>query len=185
MAVAVAYNHRERRLRLSGNATFDVKPDMSRPFLVETQGLEVQVVGTVFTIQEQIGQVQVQVQEGKVRLSAKEQQLYLQRGERATYRLSDGSLSRAESPDSGQQPHQPNREFRFVGTPLGEVVRQLSAAYGKQISLKNPALAACALRADYLNLPIEAVLERLADAFSLRIEWVSDSHAVLDGESCE
>ncbi|HNG90650.1 MAG TPA: FecR domain-containing protein [Saprospiraceae bacterium] len=175
------YNQRERRLRLSGNATFQVKPDVSRPFLVETQGLEVRVVGTVFSVQEGLGQVEVYVSEGKVRLSAQGRELYLQRGERATYHLSDGSLSRIEGGDSGRS----NREFRFVGTPLGEVVRQLSAAYGKRISLKNPALADCPLRADYLDLPLETVLERLAGAFSLHVERVNDGSILLDGDSCE
>lgn len=182
LQASAGFNHQERRLRLQGKGFFQVKPDAARPFFVDASGLEVQVVGTSFSVEEQAGQVVVEVAEGKVRLRAHTQQLYLQQGDRAVYDLSSHALKPMQ-PDATIAPSA--REFRFSGTPLGEVVRQLSTAYGKQIVLQNPALVACPLRADYLNLSLEQVLERLSEAFSLQIQWTDDDRVLLDGEGCE
>ncbi len=40
----------ERRVKLSGEAFFDVAPDAARPFIVETAGVNIEVLGTSFNV---------------------------------------------------------------------------------------------------------------------------------------
>lgn len=187
LTVADGFNRRERRMRLRGEAFFQVKPDTERPFFVETGEVEIKVVGTAFNVDENSrpGQVVVSVTEGKVLVTAAAQSLLLLPGERAAYTLADRSLARLTDAPGPNDLAYKTRVFHFVGTPLGEVVARLSAVYGTDIFLKNKDLENCPLRADYENLPLEEVLERLAGAFSLEIEQQSDGGIVLDGEGCE
>ncbi len=60
-----------RRIRLSGEAMFDVKPDAARPFTVETFASDVQVLGTKFNINadEEHGRFSTALLNGSVRVS--------------------------------------------------------------------------------------------------------------------
>jgi transmembrane sensor len=44
------YDHGKRRVRLSGEAYFEIAKDKSRPFVVESEGQEVEVLGTHFNV---------------------------------------------------------------------------------------------------------------------------------------
>ncbi len=46
----VAFNGPERRVTLSGEAYFEVSTDPARPFVIETNGYEVRVLGTSFNV---------------------------------------------------------------------------------------------------------------------------------------
>lgn len=187
LVVAKGFNQRERRMRLHGEAFFQVKPDATRPFFVETEAVEVKVVGTAFNVDERShpGQVVVTVTEGKVQVAAAGQSLLLTPGEQAAYTAATRSLARLTTqPDPNALAYK-TRVFYFNATPLGEVVAQLSAGYGTDISLKNKNLAGCLLRADYNNLPLEEVLERLTATFPLQVERLENGAIVLDGEGCE
>ena len=185
LTVAKGFNRHERRLRLEGQAFFQVSSDTSRPFVVEVSELEVQVVGTAFTVDDQsvAGKVLVTVEEGKVRVSWKTQQLLLIAGEQATYDKSSGSLSKT-IPEQGS-PVYKNRIFNFDATPLSTVVEQLGKAYGVQISLKNKNLENCPLTAKYNKLSLERVLQLVSESFSLKIEKTEGSGYVLLGNGCE
>ncbi len=47
----VDFVHRERMVKLNGEAYFEVAPDAERPFIVETEGMQTRVLGTSFNIQ--------------------------------------------------------------------------------------------------------------------------------------
>ena len=181
ITLARGFNGRERRLRLQGEAFFQVAHDTTRPFIVEVQDMEVQVVGTAFSVDEaaEPGKVTVTVTEGKVRVSHKGQALLLGPGEQAAYDRAAGSLTRgtAAPEQSG------SRLFRFDATPLETVVSQVNRAYGANIILKNKNLEQCRLTATYNNLSFDRVLELIADSFSLKIVKTKEGY-VLEGDGC-
>ena len=181
ITLAKGFNGRERRLRLQGEAFFQVAHDTTRPFIVEVQDMEVQVVGTAFSVDNaaEPGKVTVTVTEGKVRVSRKDQSLLLGPGEQAVYDRAAGSLTR-----STPAPEQSgSRLFRFDATPLETVVSQVNRAYGTNIILKNKKLEQCRLTATYNNLSFDRILELIADSFSLKIVKTEEGYA-LEGEGC-
>jgi ferric-dicitrate binding protein FerR (iron transport regulator) len=177
VALAAGFNARERRMRLHGAATFNVQPDTTRPFIVAVQDMEVRVVGTVFRVDNALepSRVRVDVLEGKVRVSVRGQSALLVAGEQAIYDQKAGTLEHVR-PEG--------RVLRFDETPLREVVRQIEQVYGVQVLLKNKNLENCPLTARYNNLPVERVLELVAESFSIQLEKTAAGYA-LDGKGCE
>ncbi|MCC6459357.1 MAG: FecR domain-containing protein [Saprospiraceae bacterium] len=184
LTVVPGFNRRERRLRLQGEAFFQVAPDTARPFVVEVQALEVQVVGTAFTVDNSTAPntVFVRVSEGKVRVQARGQMLLLLPGEGAEYDIPSGRLQRI-APEQGV-PSGKNRVLYFESTPLLAVVEQINTRYDTHISIKNKNLENCPLTARYNDLPLDRVLELIAESFSIRVEKTGDGY-VLDGPGCD
>ncbi|WP_313380073.1 FecR domain-containing protein [Proteiniphilum saccharofermentans] len=60
-----------RRLFLSGEATFQVQKDAKRPFIVKTQYMEVEALGTTFNVRSYVdaGMTAVTLEEGSVRVN--------------------------------------------------------------------------------------------------------------------
>lgn len=70
-AISVDYSDKGRRVRLdAGEATFEVRKDPARPFVVAADGGESLAVGTVFTVRRNNGSVSVLVEEGIVEVTA-------------------------------------------------------------------------------------------------------------------
>lgn len=183
LTLARQFNRRERRLRLDGEAFFDVAPDTTRPFVVEVQELEVRVVGTEFTADNTTdpGKVIVTVSEGKVLVASKTHSVLLQAGEQAVFDRRKGSLQR-----TGRKPDQGvfgNRLLLYNATPLSKVVQDINTRYGAKVKLNNKVLENCRLNARYNNLPLERLLELIAESFSLTVKKEGDTY-VLDGEGC-
>ena len=184
LRIAGNFNKKERRMRLEGEAYFEVAHDREKPFVIEVQQLEVKVVGTEFNVdnRSEPGRVKVSVTEGKVQLSAGAQSLLLVAGEQALYESATGNITRVATPNPNVLAYK-NRLFDYDATPLGQVVRELSDVYGVDISLKNKVLENCPLHGRYENLELDRVLDLIADAFSLTVEK-KDGKVLLDGTGC-
>lgn len=70
-AIAVVFDKSERRVRLlSGEAFFEVTPDLDRPFRVAAGTVEATVLGTRFDVRMDAGGVSVSVEEGAVQVGS-------------------------------------------------------------------------------------------------------------------
>lgn len=185
LTLATGFNRRERRLRLEGEAYFAVAHDTTRPFYVEVRELEIRVVGTAFQVDNASdpGKVIIRVSEGKVLVRSKNQSLLLVRGEEAIYDRAEGALSQKPVLPKQGNPAGANRQFRFEATPLSTVIQRVNEAYGVQISVKSKNLERCLLTARYNNLPLERVLELIADSFSFTLQKDGNTY-VFDGPGC-
>ncbi len=184
LRVATNFNRRERRLRLTGEAYFQVAHDTSRAFVVEVEQLEIQVLGTEFNVdsRSETGFVTVVVAAGKVQLRSTVQTEYLYAGQQAVYEAATGKITRQAQAKSNVLAYK-NRQFRFDGTPLREVIRQLSDVYGVEIILKNKVLETCPLSAPFNNLELDQVLDIVATSFDLTIEKSGET-ILIDGNGC-
>lgn len=63
------YDSRRRRVRLSGEAFFDVKSDPVHPFVVETPGVHIRVLGTSFNVKAG-EQVEATLEKGRIALES-------------------------------------------------------------------------------------------------------------------
>jgi ferric-dicitrate binding protein FerR (iron transport regulator) len=176
---------KERRMRLSGEAYFDVETDSLKPFRVEVDQLEIEVLGTAFNVDNltDTQAVVVTVTEGRVALRAAGKQLVLRNGEAARYTLTDQVIQRVDTTDPNALSYQ-TRNFFFEDTPLRVVIPRLEAVYGQVIVVRNPALLDCALNGSYTDLELDRILELIADSFSLEL-LEEDGVFVLNGAYCE
>lgn len=97
-AIALDYSPSGRRIELiRGQAFFTVTPDVSRPFVVESDKLTATALGTRFQVDEQRDQgAEVEVEEGSVEVAAGDRRLRLAAGDSAG-RNAAGLLSPVEA----------------------------------------------------------------------------------------
>lgn len=118
--------HRSERLaRLEGKAFFHVKKAGGKPFRVETEEVEVEVLGTSFLVDAtHTERTAVFVESGHVKVTADENDLELHAHEKAE--LSDGSLQKGviddpatffnhKKPKDGVQPNAHRRRYKGSG----------------------------------------------------------------------
>lgn len=96
----VVFGRKARRVKISGEAMFDVTHDARRPFVVETYASEIEVLGTKFNVEadEAADRFSTTLIRGKVKVSADGQEVYLNPDQ--TVDLIDGNLvvTRTEDP---------------------------------------------------------------------------------------
>lgn len=88
----VIFDRKERKVKISGEAMFEVTHDADRPFFVETFASEIEVLGTKFNViaDEARSLFSTTLLEGRVKVSSGDQQVILQPDE--VVNLIDGHL---------------------------------------------------------------------------------------------
>ena len=76
---------KNRRVRLSGEAYFEVAKDRKHPFMVAIAGVDVEVVGTAFNLENSNKEVKIHVIRGVVRFSHKHDEILVHKGEEAVF----------------------------------------------------------------------------------------------------
>ncbi|WP_321518109.1 FecR domain-containing protein [uncultured Bacteroides sp.] len=92
----VTFTGGERRVRISGEAYFEVMHDASRPFIVETDHQSVSVLGTKFNVEAYSSEVvRTTLASGRVKvtLAGNSNEVFLSPGEQSVLRPATGSIS--------------------------------------------------------------------------------------------
>ena len=176
----------ERRVRLRGEAYFDVAHLAGQPFRVELpDGGLVEVLGTQFGIRQTALQNSVLVRSGRVRYRAHGQGgiLILDPGEKATYDLPNKTTRETKVATFNELAWQ-SGGLEFVKTPLATVVSDLEQYYDVQIVLQNPALRDCLHTAPLTNQPLERVLQTLSLTYQLKVLHTTPGQYELVGGAC-
>ena len=138
-----------RELSLRGEAFFQVKRDTSKPFIVETSLIQVEVLGTSFQVIAQKLQAEVFVEKGRVKITTqdKKQESILETGMSVKYGKKDRKLMISTKEDKGEQ-----QILKFDNAPLSEVIETLNEYYGSHVTLP----------ADYATLRITVVFKEVS-----------------------
>ncbi len=138
-----------RELSLRGEAFFQVKRDTSKPFIVETSLIQVEVLGTSFQVIAQKLQAEVAVEKGRVKITTqdKKQESILETGMFVKYGKKDRKLIISTKEDKGEQ-----QILKFDNAPLSEVIETLNEYYDSHVTLP----------ADYATLRITVVFKEVS-----------------------
>ncbi len=132
-----------RKVSLSGEGYFEVTHDARKPFVVQTEGYDVRVLGTTFNVYayDNDRTFETALLEGSVEISSRtdaSQRIVLQPNEAAVM-AADGRLTRTRLTDMGR--------FRWTegliclnDVPFGELLERFSDYFDIRILLKNPKL---------------------------------------------
>jgi transmembrane sensor len=175
----------QRRIKLRGEALFEVMPDAQKPFVVEVQALEIQALGTVFNVDNltNTDEVIVSVQEGRVQVRMETQTEVLAAGQKAVYSQKTQKITVETTADPNVAAYS-NRRLFFDSKPLSVVIPTLEKTYNVSIQLKNKNLESCLLYGKYNNESLENILDLLADTFSLTVT-LNNGVYELSGGQCE
>ncbi len=90
----IRFTDRERKVFLKGEAYFDVARDTLKPFIVNTQQLDIEVLGTAFNVMAytDLPKIETTLERGCVRVKSGENQLILHPGMQAVYQKDKATL---------------------------------------------------------------------------------------------
>jgi ferric-dicitrate binding protein FerR (iron transport regulator) len=156
LEVLPGFGSRQRLVKLTGKAVFDVTPDAVHPFIVKLGEREVKVLGTKFTIDcTDKGFLRVHVNSGRVMV----------KDNGGSVILSTGMLLEHQAGQSakvaGHVMNAEKKELAFTDTPLSEVLQTIGVVYNKQVTADSMLLG-LPVTATFTGEPVENVLSAIA-----------------------
>lgn len=131
-----AFPGKERNIRLSGEAYFEVKHDAAHPFIVHTAGGTVEDIGTRFDINAYADENQeaTTLLEGAVRVTTHTGARRLHPGQQANYK--QGKIT-VQNVDAEEAIAWKNGYFMFTDAALADVMKQLSRWYDVDVQFED------------------------------------------------
>ena len=131
------FSGKDRRVKLKGEAYFEVTADTSMPFIVETKHLQINVLGTSFNISAYPDESHhATLAKGKIKAIYEEKQVILSPGEKAL--LTDSGMI-VHAVDIATYTSWKERRFVFKNKPLQEVARDLERWYNVRLTIRQDA----------------------------------------------
>ncbi|MRG45079.1 DUF4974 domain-containing protein [Chitinophaga sp. SYP-B3965] len=167
---SAAYNKRDRRVTLTGEGYFKVHKDNLHPFIVITEGLETQALGTAFNIEahKQENQIQISLTEGKVAVTLADGQFpknILHPGQLLRYnKLTKQSTTTSFTTDVTAWT---SGGLSFNGIPLKDALDRLSADFQLQLRYSPEQLAGKTVTASFSKTSWQNALSNILFAHDL------------------
>jgi transmembrane sensor len=164
-----------RSVKISGEAFFEISPDETRPFIVNADNAEVQVLGTAFMIRtaSHSGQTMVAVRDGKISFGAAGKEAgkhqTLERNMIGFYNEETASVTIENLSVTNYLTWMHGRVI-FERTPFREVLKQLQHIYGLNHTVEDQAIYNLTLTADFSERSTDNVLETIAHSLGINAE---------------
>lgn len=131
---SLAFNGKERKLTMKGEAYFEVASDKRRPFIVEVEGVQVDVLGTHFNINAypEDKSVKTTLVEGAVQIKKDSGRYLLKPGQQVKVNLPNGKIETVAI-DLEEVLAWKNGDFFFNSEPLESVMKKISRWYDVDI----------------------------------------------------
>jgi transmembrane sensor len=179
----------ERQVNLEGEAFFAVKPDTSRPFVINAGIGAIRVLGTEFNVKAYQGSdLEVFVESGLVQLAITDslgtitESILLEAGEKGIISYASGRILK-----SGDQPpdelYWANRKLIFRDAELSKVFEVLSQYYDFEVKTEHAGILSCQLSASFTNTELPQIMEVIAISFQLELQS-EDSTYSFNGKGC-
>jgi len=166
-----------RKVKLSGEAYFEVVHDASNPFIVELSNMEVEDLGTSFMISAYPGKagVEVNVTSGSVRLREKNQkeEALLEAGWSGKYRSENGKIEVNNGLDTNYLSWI-TKKVSFHHTPLSAVFEELENVYHVRIAFTDPSIADIPYTANFEKFDLGDIVKIIAQTHHLTVKKEGD-----------
>lgn len=166
-----SFDGETRLVKLQGEAFFDVVRNEEKPFVIETDQLDVRVLGTSFNVKAYKDDVmsEVTVSSGMVRVDAKQgdQKIILEAGDAADFNASAKILEKRSVASTNYKSWK-TLEIEFDDTPLNEIIDVIEQTYHVNIQVDASVLTSeKVLKATFSKYSLEHVLESVCSSFNL------------------
>ncbi|MFC0878163.1 FecR family protein [Saccharicrinis sp. FJH2] len=180
------FTEEKRKVKLNGQAFFNVHHNEKHPFVVKAGPVEVEVLGTSFDVHNDtlLQVTTVTVETGKVKVSYPDNNFiaYLEPGDQCTVDWGDHSTSESKVNDTNYKAWL-TKILVFESSPLSQVIKDLNQVYDKKIVIADQNLKNCMLTTKIDNTPQKEVLTMLEK--SLNVEVIDNGEMyILIGDGC-
>jgi len=162
-----------RKAKLKGEGFFKIYPNKSKPFIVEVDGITVQVVGTSFNIKSFKDSTEIIVETGVVKVSKDLELIILYKGDKIVIPKT-GSASKKQRTADQLYNYYRSRQFVCDHTPLWKLIEVLNEAYDSNIIIENKKAANELLTTTFDNEPLDNILSVITQTFNLTVEKRKD-----------
>lgn len=186
LTVLKNFNKKERLVKLSGDAFFDVKPNPEKPFIINAGEATIKVLGTSFYVNAKTDspEIEVTVTTGKVAMiSETGEEINLIAGETGRYNKQIEQLVKEETKDQNVLSWK-TRKIKFENTSLLEVISVLSKTYDVHIQFENSDLENCRLTANFDHQSLANVLLIIEETLDITSKK-TDNTIILSGNGCK
>lgn len=176
------FNGIDRSVELIGEAFFEVKRNIKKPFIVRAGNTTTQVLGTSFNVNAyEPSKQEVSVFSGLVQVKSGQDSVLIKPNEQA--KLIEERLQ-VRNMDTHELIRWKNGILSFKEESLAEVVKRLERWYNVKIELGNDKLNSCHFTGTFENEKLMVVLEVLKNALALEYE-INNNQIILKGRGCE
>lgn len=185
------FGERKRMVYLHGEAFFQVKRDVTKPFIVSTENLATQVLGTSFNVKsyDGAGSIEVQVASGRVSVyetskTSGKNGFILTPNQKVVFDKESRKmeLGIVRNPVAVKKAESAAR-FEFAETPAVDVLALLEKTYGLDIVVEGDVLRNCLFTGDLNELPMFDQLDLICKAVNVEYERRGASLFIF-GEGC-
>lgn len=183
-----------REVYLSGSAFFDIRKNSDQPFIVRSNEVITEVLGTSFRVHAPTNdkQVIVSVKTGKVSVYSAAGDTYVSKTEgvillpnqAVAYEREQQSFNKKLIPDPViVRPQYDTNDFTFENTPVKDVFQRLEQAYGIEIIFDAERMKDCYLTAPLGSEPLFEKLQIICQTIGGKYE-VIDAKILISGPGC-
>ncbi|MFA6923935.1 MAG: FecR domain-containing protein [Bacteroidales bacterium] len=178
----------KRVIKLKGEAYFNVTHDKTKPFIVSTDDINIEVLGTSFYVNTNgaNGKVEVVLTEGRVAIYYKNnisEKIILASGEKAEISKTEETITKSVNNDENYMAFK-TKKIIFNNTSLKELVKTLNKVYHSDIIIKNNKLSDCTVNVSFDNQSLESVLNVLKSTLDIKIK-TNGSKIEINGNGCK
>jgi len=168
-----------RKLKLSGKGKFTVTHNDNLPFIIESNGVFIEDLGTVFSVESMPDSdtVYVVVNEGIVRLYDEHgSEIIIKAGEKAWYIRSQKTIITDLNTKV--------LKFDFKDTRLVEVVDLLEKTYQIDVQLSPESIGECKITTQFFDEEVATIITVIAETLGFKYEY-QDHHYKISGKPCQ
>jgi ferric-dicitrate binding protein FerR (iron transport regulator) len=132
-----AFTGNDRKVEITGEAYFEIAKDASRPFKVQVNQMEVEVLGTHFNINGYADEevIRTTLLEGRVKINTKDGNNFLKPGQQAQLQKT-GKIKLVDDADLEETMAWKDGNFQFENSDINTVMRQITRWYDVDIEYK-------------------------------------------------
>lgn len=178
------FNGKQRKLKLEGEAFFEVVHDDKKPFVIEAGGVLIKDIGTAFNVkaERKSDSVTVSVSEGIVDVCNGEKTVQLMANQSVVYIRSSRTIMAIRNIPENAAAYR-TKIFRFNATTLGEITAMLNSVYGPFMILENEDLAKCRITVEFKNESPETIVAIITETLGLMYENRNGQY-IIKGATC-
>lgn len=179
-----------RKIKLSGEAYFEVKHDQAHPFVVQSEKVTTTVYGTSFSIRAYHNEpnTSVAVNSGKVGVTSTSIQegknpIFLLPSDKLVYNKLAKSFAKTTISNTDVNAWTKG-ELIFEQTPILEVFKTLSRKFNIKITADTIKYQDCRLSARFDNKPLKSILKTLELAMNINSTQINGTIYIKGGSVC-
>jgi transmembrane sensor len=184
LIVEGGFNGKKRKLKLEGEAFFEVVHDDKKPFVIEAGGIQIKDIGTAFNVkaQPESDSVIVSVSEGIVDITNGEHTVQLMADQSLIYIRSTNTFGKTTNVSVNSASYK-TRIFKFKATTLEDVIATVNEVYGPIMILENKKLAKCNITVEFENQSPQTIVDIVTETLGLTYDNRNGQY-VIKGTSC-